>query len=87
MTIESAAGSTATIDRQRVAALSERERAKLADRTPESRRRYERAVKVMPGGVPSSFQENDPWPVYLERGEGARFADALEAFARDVTSD
>ena len=24
----------------------------------------------MPGGVPSSFQENDPWPVYIERGEG-----------------
>ena len=29
----------------------------------------------MPGGVPSSFQENDPWPVYLERGEGARVWD------------
>ena len=25
----------------------------------------------MPGGVPSSFQENDPWPVYIERGEGS----------------
>ena len=23
----------------------------------------------MPKGVPSSFQENDPWPVYIERGE------------------
>jgi glutamate-1-semialdehyde 2,1-aminomutase len=30
---------------------------------------------VMPGGVPSSFQRNDPWPVYLERGEGARVWD------------
>ena len=29
----------------------------------------------MPGGVPSSFQENDPWPVYLERGAGARVWD------------
>ena len=29
----------------------------------------------MPGGVPSSFQENEPWPVYLERGEGARVWD------------
>ena len=29
----------------------------------------------MPGGVPSSFQENDPWPVYIERGEGARVWD------------
>jgi glutamate-1-semialdehyde 2,1-aminomutase len=67
--------SPATIDRERLAALIERERAKLADRTPESRRRYERGLKVMPGGVPSSFQENDPWPVYLEHGSGARVWD------------
>ena len=67
--------STATIDRERVAALTERELAKLSERTPESKRRYERGVKVMPGGVPSSFQENDPWPVYLERGAGARVWD------------
>ena len=44
--------------------------AKLAERTPASKERYERAVKVMPKGVPSSFQENDPWPVYVERGAG-----------------
>jgi glutamate-1-semialdehyde 2,1-aminomutase len=29
----------------------------------------------MPNGVPSSFQSNDPWPVYIERGEGARVWD------------
>ena len=29
----------------------------------------------MPGGVPSSFQLNDPWPIYLERGTGARVWD------------
>ena len=29
----------------------------------------------MPGGVPSQFQRNDPWPVYVERGEGARVWD------------
>ncbi len=29
----------------------------------------------MPAGVPSQFQRNDPWPVYLERGEGARVWD------------
>ena len=72
MTLEATAK---TIDRDRVADLTEREQAKLADRTPESRRRYERGVKVMPGGVPSSFQVNDPWPVYLERGDGARVWD------------
>jgi glutamate-1-semialdehyde 2,1-aminomutase len=67
--------SPTTVDRERVAALTERELAKLSERTPESKRRYERGVKVMPGGVPSSFQENDPWPVYLERGSGARVWD------------
>ena len=29
----------------------------------------------MPKGVPSSFQENDPWPVYVDRGEGTRVWD------------
>jgi glutamate-1-semialdehyde 2,1-aminomutase len=29
----------------------------------------------MPGGVPSSFQENDPWPTYIERGQGSRVWD------------
>ena len=36
-----------------------------------SARRYERAVKVMPERRPLLFQANDPWPVYIERGEGA----------------
>jgi glutamate-1-semialdehyde 2,1-aminomutase len=36
---------------------------------------YVRASAVMPGGVPSSFQRNDPWPVYLRRGAGARVWD------------
>jgi glutamate-1-semialdehyde 2,1-aminomutase len=69
MSIDTTAGQSA-IDRQRIAQLTEREMATLTGRTPASRDRYERAVKVMPGGVPSSFQENDPWPVYVERGEG-----------------
>jgi glutamate-1-semialdehyde 2,1-aminomutase len=49
--------------------------ARLTERTPASKTRYERAVKVMPSGVPSSFQANDPWPIYLERGEGSRVWD------------
>src|SRR5215216_6200770 len=63
------------IDPARVAALTERERAKLVERTPRSREYFERAGAVMPGGVPSQFQKNDPWPVYVERGEGARVWD------------
>jgi glutamate-1-semialdehyde 2,1-aminomutase len=75
MPVEATTEGTSAIDRERLAALTERKLTKLADRTPQSKRRYERGVKVMPGGVPSSFQENDPWPVYLERGEGARVWD------------
>ena len=63
------------IDRRRVAELTERERNRFAERTPRSGEHYERARKVMPKGVPSSFQENDPWPVYIERGTGAQVWD------------
>ena len=45
------------------------------ERTAGSGRMFERAAAVMPGGVPSSFQRNHPWPVYLSRGEGARVWD------------
>jgi glutamate-1-semialdehyde 2,1-aminomutase len=75
MTVETTAAGQSAIDRKRVAELTEREMAKLTERTPASKERYERAVKVMPGGVPSSFQENDPWPVYIERGDGTKVWD------------
>src|SRR5215208_7116846 len=75
MTVDTTTGAAKTIDRARIAELTEAENAKLAKRTSASKERYERAVKVMPGGVPSSFQQNDPWPTYIERGEGARVWD------------
>jgi glutamate-1-semialdehyde 2,1-aminomutase len=75
MTVETTAAGQSAIDRKRVAELTEREMVKLTERTPASKERYERAVKVMPGGVPSSFQENDPWPVYIERGDGTKVWD------------
>jgi glutamate-1-semialdehyde 2,1-aminomutase len=75
MTVETTTTGTSAIDRTRIAALTEREMAKLTERTPASKQRYERAVKVMPKGVPSSFQENDPWPIYVERGEESRVWD------------
>ena len=75
MTVETTRSAPGAIDRGRVKELTERELQKLADRTPQSKARYERGLKVMPGGVPSSFQENDPWPVYIERGSGSRVWD------------
>ena len=75
MTIESTTTATTSISTELVAELTEREVAKLTERTPRSKQRYERGLAVMPGGVPSSFQMNEPWPVYLERGEGSRVWD------------
>jgi glutamate-1-semialdehyde 2,1-aminomutase len=63
------------IDPGRVAALTQREKAKLVERTRRSGEYFARASTVMPGGVPSQFQKSDPWPVYLERGKGARVWD------------
>jgi glutamate-1-semialdehyde 2,1-aminomutase len=65
----------APIDRQKIASLTEAQNEQFRNRTPASARTYERALKVMPGGVPSSFQVNDPWPVYLSRGRGSRVWD------------
>jgi glutamate-1-semialdehyde 2,1-aminomutase len=76
MTVETTRTSAGkAIDRARVAELAAAEKAKFVERTAGSKERFERAVKVMPGGVPSSFQQNDPWPTYIERGEGARVWD------------
>src|SRR5829696_3937144 len=58
-----------------VATLTEREKARLVDRTRRSGEYFARAHAVMPGGVPSSFQRNDPWPTYIERGSGAQVWD------------
>jgi glutamate-1-semialdehyde 2,1-aminomutase len=63
------------IDPKRVAALSETEQEKFRNRTGASAATYKRALEVMPNGVPSSFQVNDPWPVYLEGGRGSRVWD------------
>jgi glutamate-1-semialdehyde 2,1-aminomutase len=63
------------IDRKRIAALTEAQQERFRNNTGQSAKTYERAVEVMPNGVPSSFQSNDPWPVYVERGLGSRVWD------------
>src|SRR3954471_921372 len=63
------------IDRQRIKELTEREEARLNEQTPQSHATYERAQKVLTGGVASSYQLRDPWPLYLERGDGPRVWD------------
>jgi glutamate-1-semialdehyde 2,1-aminomutase len=65
----------AQIDRRRVRELTAREEKKLNDRTPGSRTMFERARATLAGGVASSYQLRDPWPIYLTHGRGAEVWD------------
>ncbi len=55
--------------------IAEREAARLLERTPASKRLFERALRSMPNGVASNFQAGDPYPVYLSRGSGSHVWD------------
>src|SRR5918996_2885387 len=55
--------------------IASAEGAALQERTPASGRLFERAERVMPYGVASSFQANDPYPIYLREGRGSRIWD------------
>lgn len=59
----------------RVAELTEVEAAKLNDRTTKSKEMYKRASEHLAGGVASSYQLREPWPIYIERGDGPRIWD------------
>jgi glutamate-1-semialdehyde 2,1-aminomutase len=63
------------IDPQRVQQLTEREAARLDERTGGSHQLYERARNVLSGGVASSYQLRDPWPIYLSHGSGPKVWD------------
>src|SRR4051812_18083617 len=58
------------LDRERIRELTERENARLDERTPRSGEMFRRAHAVLAGGVASSYQLREPWPIYLERGSG-----------------
>ncbi|HEY1834767.1 MAG TPA: aspartate aminotransferase family protein [Solirubrobacteraceae bacterium] len=60
----------AQLDRERIRSLTERERAMLDERTKGSAQMYARAKRSLSGGVASSYQARDPWPIYLTTGEG-----------------
>ena len=61
---------TVQLDRQRVRSLIGREAARLDERTKGSAAMYERARRSLSGGVASSYQARDPFPIYLTTGEG-----------------
>jgi glutamate-1-semialdehyde 2,1-aminomutase len=55
--------------------LYEQERERFALRTGASRELAKRAMSALAAGVTSSYHGSDPWPVYIDRGEGARIWD------------
>ena len=63
------------IDRGRIDELTAREQKKLDDRTRKSGEMYEWARKSLAGGVSSSYQVRDPWPIYLDKGHGSKVWD------------
>ena len=66
---------TTTLDRARIAELTEREQRRLDERTQGSRALYGRARRALAGGVASAYQERKPWPIYLSHGLGSRVWD------------
>ena len=66
--------SSRTID-DRAKEVLDREVAAYEERTPQSKALFERAERAMPFGVASSFQAGDPYPIYLDRGQGSRVWD------------
>jgi glutamate-1-semialdehyde 2,1-aminomutase len=63
------------VDPKRVAELTAREEQRLNDRTRKSGEMYERARASMVNGVPSSYQQRDPWPIFLTEGKGSHIWD------------
>src|SRR3954453_2006951 len=63
------------IDRERIKELTEREEKVLDERTGRSAEMYRRANRTLAAGVASSYQVRDPWPIYLEQGEGPKVWD------------
>ena len=65
-----AVNTTVQLDRERIRGLTRRERAKLDERTGASGALYRRARESLSGGVASTYQAREPWPIYLTTGDG-----------------
>jgi glutamate-1-semialdehyde 2,1-aminomutase len=63
------------INHERVEELTRSELATLNARTAGSEAMYARARESLSGGVASSYQLRDPWPIYLVSGDGPKVTD------------
>src|SRR5258708_9774968 len=66
---------TREVPASRVAELVAGEEEKFRQARPRSRQLWTEAREVMPRGVPSSFQDAAPQPIFMERGKGSRIWD------------
>src|SRR6202140_406781 len=66
---------TRPVPTSRVAALIQGEEEMFRPARPRSHQLWTEARQVMPRGVPSSFQDASPQPVFMERGKGSRVWD------------
>lgn len=65
----------ATIDPTKLKELTAKEGEKLNAKLGKSREMYDKARKHLCNGVASSYQLRDPWPIYVDHGEGSRVWD------------
>jgi len=65
------------INREHLATLTQKEKARFLVNHPKSGDLFEQAKKVMPGGVPMSWMAKWPgaYPIFIENALGARFED------------
>jgi glutamate-1-semialdehyde 2,1-aminomutase len=63
------------VSTSRVKELTAREEDRFRKARPRSHKLWNEAREVMPRGVPSSFQDAAPQPVFVERGKGSRVWD------------
>ncbi len=66
---------TREIPAGRVAALIQKEEDRFRKARPRSHQLWTEAREVLPRGVPSSFQDAAPQPIFVERGKGSRVWD------------
>jgi glutamate-1-semialdehyde 2,1-aminomutase len=65
----------ARIDQRRLAELTANEEREFVAKRQKSRQLWQEATQAMPRGVPSSFQDTPPQPVFIDHGEGSRVWD------------
>jgi glutamate-1-semialdehyde 2,1-aminomutase len=63
------------LDSSRVGELIAREERLFSDRLPRSAEQWQHARHSMPRGVPSSFQDAKPHPIFIDHGKGSRIWD------------